>query len=94
MVGLADPILAVRVMAAEPPADERLEVVCARAVYREVMGGQPRSRTAFMARIGVYLDPDNVTETTTLSRWREVYAREITVRTKEKWDRRLWRPAG
>ncbi len=95
VVGLVDPIPAARVVAAEPPADERLEVVRARAVYREVMGGDPpRSRTAFMVRIGAYLDPDNVTEATTLSRWREAYAREITVRTKKKWIRRFWRPTG
>ena len=86
VVGLADPIPAARVVAAEPPAGERVEVLCARAVYREVVSHDPpRSRTAFMARINAYLDPDNVTEATTLRRWREYYARRITVRSRDKW---------
>ena len=97
ITGLADPEPAARLV--EPPrADEPVEVVRARAVYLEVTGvaadgsrkggaaeGAARNRTAWLDRIAAFADPERVTEATTLRVWRELYEREITVRTKSIW---------
>ena len=49
---------------------------------------------ARLDRIDAYVDPEQVEEATTLADWRKRYGREITVRTKSKWLKRLWKRAG
>ena len=68
--------------------------VRARAVYLEVMREPPASRSALLDRIDAYVDPEQVEEATTLADWRKRYGLEITVRTKSKWLKRLWKRAG
>lgn len=71
-------------------AEKSLALLRARAVYLEIAGDKPLSRTAFLARIDSFTDPERVEEATTLSAWREQYACEITVRRIDLWWRRLW----
>ena len=72
-----------------------MEAVRARAVYLEVLGAEPpASRSALLERIDAYVDPGRVAEATTLAAWRERYGLEITVRTKSRWLRKLWRRVG
>ena len=66
-----------------------VEVVRARAVYLEVMEGVPDVTARVMARIDALCDPERLDEAATLRSWREKYMREITVRRKESWWRRL-----
>ena len=66
-----------------------VEVVRARAVYLEAMEGVPDVAARVMARIDALCDPERLDEAATLRSWREKYAREITVRRKESWWRRL-----
>lgn len=49
---------------------------------------------ALLDRIDAYVDPEQVEEATTLADWRKRYRLEITVRTKSKWLKRLWKRAG
>ena len=49
---------------------------------------------ALLDRIDAYVDPEQVEEATTLADWRKRYGLEITVRTKSKWLKRLWKRAG
>ena len=52
----------------------------------------PRSRTAWLARIEAFANPERVTEATTLAAWKRKYENEITVRTKSMWvERARWR---
>ena len=66
-----------------------VEVVRARAVYLEAMEGVPDVAARVMARIDALCDPERLDEAATLRSWREKYEREITVRRKESWWRRL-----
>jgi len=66
-----------------------VEVVRARAVYLEAMEGVPDVAARVMARIDALCDPERLDEAATLRSWREKYARDITVRRKESWWRRL-----
>ena len=66
-----------------------VEVVRARAVYMEAMEGVPDVAARVMARIDALCDPERLDEAATLRGWREQYVREITVRRKESWWRRL-----
>ena len=66
-----------------------VEVVRARAVYMEAMEGVPDVAARVMARIDALCDPERLDEAATLRGWREKYVREITVRRKESWWRRL-----
>ena len=66
-----------------------VEVVRARAVYLEAMEGVPDVAARVMARIDALCDPERLDEAATLRGWREKYAREITVRRREAWWRRL-----
>ena len=66
-----------------------VEVVRARAVYLEAMDGVPDIAARVMARIDALCDPERLDEAATLRSWREKYAREITVRRKDSWWRRL-----
>ena len=98
VVGLADPTPVAAVLAGDdgrrkgeavrtgtPP----VEVVRARAVYLEAMEGVPDVAARVMARIDALCDPERLDEAATLRSWREKYEREITVRRKESWWRRL-----
>lgn len=58
------------------------------AIYKEIADG-PLNVTQLMARIDAFLDPESIEEATTLAFLREKYHREITVRNKSKWWRRL-----
>ena len=95
VTGLPEPAPVARLVE-EPPAGEEppVEVVRARAVYLEVVGEPPRSRSALLDRIDAYVDPGRVGEATTLAAWRERYRLEITVRTKSGWLGRLWERTG
>ena len=66
-----------------------VEVVRARAVYLEAMEGVPDVAARVMARIDALCDPERLDEAATLRSWREKYEREITVRRKKSWWRRL-----
>ena len=66
-----------------------VEVVRARAVYLDVMEGVPDVAARVMARIDALCDPERADEAATLRGWREKYGREITVRRKDSWWRRL-----
>ena len=66
-----------------------VEVVRARAVYLEAMEGVPDVAARVMARIDALCDPERLDEAATLRSWREKYEREITVRRRESWWRRL-----
>ena len=66
-----------------------VEVVRARAVYLEAMEGVPDVAARVMARIDALCDPERLDEAATLRSWREKYEREITVRRKGSWWRRL-----
>ena len=66
-----------------------VEVVRARAVYLAAMEGVPDIAARVMARIDALCDPERLDEAATLRSWREKYEREITVRRKESWWRRL-----
>ena len=70
-------------------AGPTVEVVRARAVYLEVMEGVPDVAARVMARIDALCDPERADEAATLRGWREKYGREITVRRKDSWWRRL-----
>ena len=70
-------------------AGPTVEVVRARAVYLEVMEGVPDVAARVMARIDALCDPERADEAATLRGWREKYEREITVRRKDSWWRRL-----
>ena len=76
-------------------ADEipELVVVRARAIWSEVVSGIGSSATALMRRLDSLTDPERVEEANMLAAWREKYANEITVRTKNRWWRRLVKEA-
>lgn len=71
-----------------------VEVLRARAVYLEAMEGIPDNITQTILRINELLDPNRIDDTTLLSRWRQRYENEISMRTKSKWARRLFRRTG
>ena len=98
VVGLADPTPVAAVLAGDDvrrkgeearPGTPPVEVVRARAVYLEAMEGVPDIAARVMARIDALCDPERLDEAATLRSWREKYEREITVRRKESWWRRL-----
>ena len=76
-------------------ADEvpELFIVRARAIWLEVVSGIGPSATALMARIDALTNPERVEDANMLAAWREKYANEITVRTKNRWWRRLVKEA-
>ena len=65
------------------------EVVRAAAIWREVSDSAGKSATALIARIDALVDPEAVEDANMLREWRERYEREITVRTKSRWWRKL-----
>lgn len=71
-----------------------VEVVRARAVYLEVMRDPPRNRSALLDRIDAYVDPGRVEEATMLAAWKEKWKGKITVRTKSRWAKGLWKRTG
>ena len=71
-----------------------LEIVKAMAIWREISGSAAKSATALMARIDALTDPEAVEDANMLRDWRERYEREITVRTKSRWWRRLMKMLG
>ena len=70
------------------------EVVRAAAIWREVSDSAGKSATALIARIDALVDPEAVEDANMLREWREKYEREITVRTKSLWWRRLMKWTG
>ena len=70
------------------------EVVRAAAIWREVSDSAGKSATALIARIDALVDPEAVEDANMLREWREKYEREITVRTKSRWWRRLMKWTG
>ena len=70
------------------------EVVRAAAIWREVSDSAGKSATALIARIDALVDPEAVEDANMLREWREKYEREITVRTKSLWWRRLMKTLG
>ena len=52
------------------------------------------SATALIARIDALVDPEAVEDANMLQEWRERYEREITVRTKSRWWRKLMKMLG
>ena len=91
VTGVADPVPASRIVAERPREDERVEGVRARAVYLELTTPRPASRTAFLARLEAWCDPERVEEGTVPKDVRARYAAAITVRNKKSWARRLWK---
>ena len=71
-----------------------MAVVRARALWLEVSGSAARSKTALMDRIDALLDPRRVDDANMLAAWRAKYESEITLRTKRRWWRRLWKMSG
>ncbi|MBQ3344894.1 MAG: hypothetical protein IJG84_23600, partial [Kiritimatiellae bacterium] len=51
------------------------------------------SATALMRRLDALTDPERVEDANMLAAWREKYANKITVRTKNRWWRRLVKEA-
>ena len=70
------------------------EVVRAAAIWREVSDSAGKSATALIARIDALVDPEAVEDANMLREWRERYEREITVRTKSRWWRKLMKWTG
>ena len=66
-----------------------LEIVRARAIWCEVVGGIAGNPTALVRRIDELVDPDRVEDANMLAEWKAKYANEITLRTKSKWWARL-----
>lgn len=66
-----------------------LEIVRARAIYLEAMEGVPDVTARVLARIDALCDPERTDEAAMLRSWREKYNREITVRRKDAWWKRL-----
>jgi len=71
-----------------------VETLRARAMYVEAMENVPDNATRTIARLDELLDPERIEETTMLKTWKEKYENEITVRTKSKWAKRLFRWGG
>ena len=71
-----------------------VEALRARAVYLEAMEGVPDNATRTIERIDELLDPERIEEATMLREWRERYANEITLRTKSRWVKRLFKRTG
>ena len=65
----------------------------ARAIWSEVVSGIGPSATALMRRLDALTDPERVEDANMLAAWREKYANKITVRTKNRWWRRLVKEA-
>ena len=70
------------------------EIVRAAAIWREVSESAAPSATALIARIDALVDPEAVEDANMLQEWRERYDREITVRTKSRWWRKLMKMLG
>jgi len=70
------------------------EVVRAAAIWREVSDSAGKSATALITRIDALVDPEAVEDANMLREWRERYEREITVRTKSRWWRKLMKWTG
>ncbi|MGN0833666.1 MAG: hypothetical protein ACI4RD_08480, partial [Kiritimatiellia bacterium] len=68
-----------------------LEIVRARAIWKEVVESARKSATALFERIDALTDPQRVEAANMLKAWREKYNNEITERTKKRWWRKLWR---
>ena len=71
-----------------------LEALRARAVYVEAMKNVPDNATRTIARLDELLDPERIEAATMLEAWREKYENEITVRTKSRWAKGLFRRSG
>ena len=71
-----------------------VESLRARAVYLEAMEGVPDNATRTIARLDELLDPERVEDATMLKAWRERYENEITLRTKSRWGKRLFKRTG
>ena len=71
-----------------------VEALRARAVYEEAMDGVPDNATRTIARLDELLDPERIEEATMLKAWREKYGNEITLRTKSRWVKRLFKRTG
>ena len=71
-----------------------IEVLRARAIYLEAMEGVPDNVTRTILRINELLDPNRIDDTTLLSKWRQRYENEISMRTKSIWAKRLFRRTG
>ena len=70
------------------------EVGGSAAIWREVSDAAGKSATALSARIDALVDPEAVEDANMLRERREKYEREITVRTKSRWWRRLMKWTG
>ena len=71
-----------------------VEVLRARALYLEAMDGVPDNVTRTITRIDELLNPEYVEDTTMLNAWKGKYKNEITVRTKNRWMKRLFKRTG
>ena len=74
---------------ASDKASPDVEVVRARAIWLEVVAGVASNPTALVARIDALVDPERIEDANMLAGWRERYANEITVRTKNLWWRKM-----
>ena len=78
-----------------PAAD--VAILRARAVCLEVLeqvGSGERRTTALRRRLDELTSPDSVEDANMLREWKERYEYEITVRTKDRWARRLGKRLG
>ena len=72
-------------------ADE-VDVLRARAVYMEVVkpvGNGQRRGTALMRRLESLTNPERIEEANMLQSWKNEYEYKITVRTKDRWRKKL-----
>ena len=71
-----------------------LEIVRARAIWCEAIGGIAGNATSLVRRIDELVDPERVEDANMLAEWKAKYVNEITIRTKSKWWARLKERAG
>ena len=66
-----------------------VDVVRARALWLEIEATAGKSSTSLVARIDSLVDPETVDDANMLREWLKKYEDEITVRTKNKWWKKL-----
>ena len=80
---------------ARPPSPEwEVELLRKRAVWLEVAANAGGSPTALMAWIDALVAPERVGEVPRFEVWRRKYKSEITLRTRLKWRKALWKTQG
>lgn len=66
-----------------------LPVVRARAIWGEITKNVANNSTSLFKRLDALLDPERIDDANLLASWRRKYENEITIRTENRWWRRL-----